>query len=634
MKKHISLSFVLSLGLFVADLSAAQTGERAPAPAAAASQYTAPNLLARKPLLKNIDCDNPAPEDVAKCTVSTSSEGYIVKDANERTLRVFLARPEGGVQAGYFKNGTEVFRQLTASKKPSEFRWMNSAGSRWGIDDNADGVIDRWKMISAEEVSLEAVAALTSKDAQQFLRLAPAAEELATLGLNNTTESKVRQKVAQMKDGFAKALTGIGLSPKADWVQFSGGQPGIVPASKDGNALDVVSYENVSAIVRDGENHDEIKTIILGTIVKVGDNNWRLIGVPHLDDPNSQQIVADYTFYAPAAFGEVAQDGPPTPQGAGEINQIIEEIGEKQNSLAKVDIKDRAAIHEEILGLMLKCAALQSTLEDADLWIRQAADLVDGGVRGNEYPDGSRKLEILFQKVKEQFQSPEPAAYVKYKQIMAEYYQRLHNGEDNLKAIVEWMQNLEKLVEDYGKTEGAARAMLELGGYYEMMQNDNDAMKWYQKLAADMPSSDYGKRAAGAVRRIGSVGKVVPFTSKTTADAAFNLAQLKGSPVVLYFWDSYTETESAALKQLAAKYKDIKIVSIGVDDRPESLKKYLEANPLPFLQLYDTVDGISQAGQYWGLQIPPMMIYIDADGKVVRQNITNTANLLKVIEEK
>jgi hypothetical protein len=31
--------------------------------------------------------------------------------------------------------------------------------------------------------------------------------------------------------------------------------------------------------------------------------------------------------------------------------------------------------------------------------------------------------------------------------------------------------------------------------------------------------------------------------------------------------------------------------------------------------------------------MPPMMILIDAEGKVVRQNITNTADLVKAIEE-
>ena len=628
MKKHIPILFVLSLGLCLSGSAAAQTGEQA------ASRYSAASLLNHRPQLKNanIDYDIPTPEEIERCTVSASPEGYVVKDADGRILRMFLPRGDK-IQASYYKNGIEVFRQLTGprdSKQPNEFRWMNNAGTRWGIDETLNSSIDRWKMISAEEVSMEAVAALVAKDPQQFLRLAPSADEIASLGLGTGFASEVHKKVGQMQEDFASVVQEFRLSPNAEWVQFSGGQPGIVPADRDRNPSDVIAYEYVSAILRDGETH---KQIILGTIVKVGENNWRLIGVPHLDDPNASQFVADrYTFFVPGAFAATAQIQPPLPE-QDEFNKLIDAINEKQDSLYTVAAEARAAIHNEILALMLQCAELQTTLEDADQWIRNAADMADNGVRANEYPDGSRKLEILFEKVKNQFESPEPAAYVKYKQIMADYYQRLHNGEDHLEVQLRWRQNLEKFAEEYGKTDGAARAMLELAGYNEMMQNENEALRWYQNLAQEQPQSDHGKRAAGAIRRIGSVGKVVPFSSQTTAGAAFSLAQLKGSPVVLCFWDSYTGLESDSLRQIASQYRDLQIVSVNVDDRPEGMEQYVKQNPIPFVQLFDTVNHVSQAGQYWGLQIPPMMILIDAEGKVVRQNITSTQTLARLLEE-
>jgi len=636
MKKHLSLVFFLSFGFFVVGFAAAQNNERT-SNAAAAQQYTAKNLLDRKPALKNIDCDYPNPEDIDKCTVSGSSAGYIVKDPNDRILRVFLRPSERGAQTSYYKNGIEVFRQLLSpsdSKLANEYRWMNNAGTRWGIADNRDANINRWKMISAEEVSMEAVNALVSKNAEQFLRLAPSAEELTALGLGTADESKTRQKVGQMRSEFAKFAQEIRLSPKAEWLQFNGGQPGIVPAGKDGNP-DIIAYENVSAIIRDGEN--EIKQVILGTIVKVGENNWRLIGIPHLDDPNAAQI-AEWTFFVPEGFADFpsGNQGPSPEQDA--LGELIAQLMGKQASLQSAALKDRAAIHDEILQIMLSCATLQAaqtSLEDADQWVRNAADWVASGVQANEYPIGPKRLESLFEKVETQFQSigVEPAAYVKYMSIMADYYQRINEGKDQMETFVMWRQNLEKFVEEYGKTEGAARAMLELGGYYEMTHNEKEALNWYQQLARDLPQSDHGKRAAGAIRRIGAVGKTVSFTSKTASGGVFNLAQLKGNPVVLYFWDSRSETEFDALKQVAGRYKELKIVSVNVDDRAESMEQYLKQNPMPFIHVFDSVDGVSQAGQYWGLQIPPMMILIDADGKVVRQNITSVASLARLIEE-
>ena len=80
MKKYIPILFVLSLGLCLSGSAAAQSGANP-----AGSQYTPANLLARAPLLKNIDYDSPAPEEIANCTVSASSEGYVVKDPGGRT---------------------------------------------------------------------------------------------------------------------------------------------------------------------------------------------------------------------------------------------------------------------------------------------------------------------------------------------------------------------------------------------------------------------------------------------------------------------------------------------------------------------------------------------------------------------
>ncbi|KKL09289.1 hypothetical protein LCGC14_2567350, partial [marine sediment metagenome] len=85
----------------------------------------------------------------------------------------------------YYKNGLEVYRDVDSdfNRKADQFRWFHTSGSRWGIDDNEDGQIDRWKTISAEEVSAEAVAALSSGDTQRFMCLVLTPKELKSLGL-------------------------------------------------------------------------------------------------------------------------------------------------------------------------------------------------------------------------------------------------------------------------------------------------------------------------------------------------------------------------------------------------------------------------------------------------------------------
>ena len=55
--------------------------------------------------------------------------------------------------------------------KADQYRWLGTGGTRWGLDDDEDGKIDRWKQISAEEVSAEVIAAFANADPARFARL-------------------------------------------------------------------------------------------------------------------------------------------------------------------------------------------------------------------------------------------------------------------------------------------------------------------------------------------------------------------------------------------------------------------------------------------------------------------------------
>ena len=62
------------------------------------------------------------------------------------------------------EDGIEVFRDIDSNHnaKVDQSRWLNSAGSRCGLYDDENGVIDAWKAISADEVCI--VELLTEDD--------------------------------------------------------------------------------------------------------------------------------------------------------------------------------------------------------------------------------------------------------------------------------------------------------------------------------------------------------------------------------------------------------------------------------------------------------------------------------------
>ena len=76
----------------------------------------------------------------------------MVKTDGSQVLRRFLdTNGDNKVdQWCYFKDGIEIYRDIDANfnNKADQYRWLGTAGTRWGLDDDENGQIDSWKVIS------------------------------------------------------------------------------------------------------------------------------------------------------------------------------------------------------------------------------------------------------------------------------------------------------------------------------------------------------------------------------------------------------------------------------------------------------------------------------------------------------
>ena len=55
------------------------------------------------------------------------------------------------------------------------------------------------------------------------------------------------------------------------------------------------------------------------------------------------------------------------------------------------------------------------------MWIRQLADMISAAVQSGTCPDGAKRLESLFEKLKKAEGDKDLAAYVKFRQLTADY---------------------------------------------------------------------------------------------------------------------------------------------------------------------------------------------------------------------
>ena len=145
-----------------------------------AAKPTAAEALKLAPVQNDVDYDRPAAAEVEKCDVDVETvggiTGWVVRTDAGQVLRRFLdTNGDNKVdQWCYFKDGIEIYRDIDGNfnNKADQYRWLGTAGTRWGLDDDENGRIDTWKVISAEEVTAEVVAALRDRDAARFQPLA------------------------------------------------------------------------------------------------------------------------------------------------------------------------------------------------------------------------------------------------------------------------------------------------------------------------------------------------------------------------------------------------------------------------------------------------------------------------------
>ncbi|MCH8830565.1 MAG: hypothetical protein IID45_13395 [Planctomycetes bacterium] len=140
--------------------------------------------LSFRPVQKGVVHENPKQADYRKCRVEVErkgkTSGWIVFGPGGQVLRRFVDTNADNVvdQWRYYHRGLEVYRDIDTdfNNKVDQCRWLNTGGTKWGIDRNEDGEIDEWKVISAAETSFEAIAAMSANDAK---RLRDAVEAVA-----------------------------------------------------------------------------------------------------------------------------------------------------------------------------------------------------------------------------------------------------------------------------------------------------------------------------------------------------------------------------------------------------------------------------------------------------------------------
>ena len=578
--------------------------------------------LGLRPVQKNVDFEKVPDEAVENCKVKDIARkgwtGWEVMAADGTMLRRF-ADTNGDKRIDlwcYYNFGVEVYRDIDAdfNGKADQYRWLGTNGTRWGLDDDENGSIDRWKRISAEEVTAELIAALRDADGARFSRLLATEREFGNMGLGDDRAAKMLIKAksaARDFESFAKRQKAVNASAK--WVQFAAPAPGIVPATKASDD-DLVVYENVVAMFeQDGKNGQ----LLVGTLVQVG-NAWRLVDLPSIGS-DGQPVAQAGSFFSQATNAMVAANA--TGSGTDKLVGSLESIDKQLASATKKT--EIASLHQKRADMVEELIDASTTREEKETWVRQLVDTVSVAVQSGNYPAGVARLRKVAGK---HARDNKPlAAYADYTAIASEYTSKQTKDAD-FEKVQEWyLDALNGFIDRYPKTLESAQAMMQIALSSEFEDDEREALKYYRKVATTFPRTDVGEKAAGAVRRLDSVGRRIDLEGKTLDGKDFSLAGLRGSPVVVHYWATWCEpckNDMKKLRYLQAQYTNLKLVGVNVDALRDDAVKYVNESKLSWTQLFES-GGLeaSRLANTFGVQTLPTMMLIDGSGKVVRHNV-------------
>jgi thiol-disulfide isomerase/thioredoxin len=603
---------------------------------------TAEQALKLTPVQKDVEFSRPSLSDAARATIKAEDvggqTGWVVRDPAGQILRKFVDTNSDNVVDlwCYFEDGLEVYRDIDSNYngKADQYRWLNTAGIRWGVDNDEDGRIDVWKSISAEEVSSEVVAALSTSDTGRFTRLLITDKEITGLGLGAAKSKELSAKISAAPSAFKNftlpqkgqgQVTQAAFNNKTKWVHFGGTRPGLVPAGTDGATKDVTVYENVVAMVETDAKHGQV---LVGTLVKVGDT-WRMIDAPQpLADNQADLSGSGFFFQGPLAN----RPDVPVAGNTGGVDIKVEDFLRRLEKLDKVVAStpnEEATLNKERADLMEQIADASSDPKDRTQWYMQMADTLQAAVQSGNYAPGVERLRTLSEKLAKDGDK-DLSAYVEFRFLTAENANALQSEGVNYPEVqAKWLVSLQKFVENHPQSADAPEAILQLAISEEFSGQEDGAKKWYGRLVSGFASSTQAKKASGALTRLNCVGKVIKFQGKdvsTGKPVDLQDRALVGKAVLIQYWATWcgpAKADMAQIRELQAKFAKDGLVVIGVnlDAAPKDLQEFLKKNRLPWPQVWEPGGLDSRFANELGILSLPTMILIDKQGKVANRGI-------------
>lgn len=354
-----------------------------------------------------------------------------------------------------------------------------------------------------------------------------------------------------------------------------------------------------------------------------------LIAVPSFANSPSAPPAASAEALTPAA-------GNQAPADERELRPLLDKLSELSQFIERNSQAPQIwQYHLEQAELLLRLAA-QSRPKERESILRMAVDGFSSAALlcPREQPLALQRFRELPQRLAHHFPGSPAILYAVRQEIEADSSLVLEkNGGDRVKGEEYRCKRLLQFAQDHPEVPEAARAVLQAAHIHESLGQTDEACRCYRVLMERFPNDSASRKAGGALWRLGqnhqpmSLELPLLYASGASGNGTFNIDELRGRLVVVYFWASASQRvaeDFGRLKQLTDRCagRGIEVVYVNMDAEAAQGRAFLSGRLTAGVHVYQSGGLDGAVAERYGIQELPQAFLVSREGKLLKHSLS------------
>jgi|SRR5579884_421198 len=224
--------------------------------------------------------------------------------------------------------------------------------------------------------------------------------------------------------------------------------------------------------------------------------------------------------------------------------------------------------------------------------------------------------------------------YAVFQEIQADCILVLEQSQgDSVKSEKHRCGRLMQFAREHPGVPEAAKAILQAAQTAESLGDKQEAGRCYRFLIERFPTDAAARKAVGALWRLGEdhqpMALELPllYSSANFSNSVFNLDELRGRLVIVYFWTSTSEgvaEEFQTLKQITDRYagRGLDIIYVNMDSDPAAGRSFLSGRLTAGVHVYQPGGLDGAIAERYGLLKLPQAFLVGRDGELLKHSLT------------